>query len=263
MTLSGKEKRVLDQLKDHLSVIAAGHPAVKIGETYEEAEQCFQAIACCKLLRSADKAGFQRYLFWSGLTRRYFLQRSQAEDSQSNFRCARSRSEGLFCAAAAGDIPLALEIGTLSPTDWMKQGEYKEDFAYHLFLSEVLSGAEAAKLKPSLERFEKGLGRDSSARFEVCRTLLDGTADSFAETLHELCEQHAMEQRAERSRFADIPTFEPCSRIFTEGLALLRIAESTGMRLPKRSYPLCPDAGRVGPLRRRPDDLFAEMATLK
>ncbi|KFA94396.1 immunity 49 family protein [Archangium violaceum] len=263
MKLSLIEKRILDQLKEHLSVIAAGHPVAKIGESYEETELCFQAIACCKILGSVDKASFQRYLFWSGLTRRYFLHRSQGEGSSGNFRCARSRSEGFFCAVAAGDIPLALEIGALSPMDWVQKGEYEDDFIYHLFLFLVLSGADAAKRKDTLERFERVLEGESSTRFAVCQALMTGAADTFAEAFRELCEQHAAEQLEERARFADVRTFEPRSRIFTEGFALMRIAESTGLRLPKHPYALCPEVGRVGPLHRRPDDLFAEMANIQ
>ncbi|MCP3143934.1 Imm49 family immunity protein [Pyxidicoccus xibeiensis] len=263
MTLSAKEKQVLDQLKEHLAVIAAGHPAVEIGETYEEAELCFQAMACCKLLRAADKAGFQKYLFWTGLTRRYFLERSKDEGGQNDFRRARSRSEGFFCAAAAGDIPLALEISALSPTRWMKKGEYEEDFAYHEFLSVTLGGAEEAEREASLKRFDKALKGDASARYDVCQALQEGDGAAFEQAFQELCERNASEQLKERPEFADTATFEPRSRVFTEGFALVRIAESRGIRVPKQPFPLCPETGRVGLLRRRPDDLFAEMAGLQ
>src|SRR5262249_34421037 len=164
-------------------------------------------------------------------------ERSKDGRAQNDFRRARSRSEGFFCATAAGDIPLAMEISALSPAKWMKKGEYEEDFAYHEFLAVTLGGVEAAERKASLDRFEKALKGDVSTRFTVCKALHDGSADAFVESFQELCERNDSEQLAERPQFIEVATFEPRSRVFTEGFALMRIAESRSIRLPKQPFP--------------------------
>lgn len=262
MSLKEIQKHLVDDLKEHLSVIASRAPTAEIGAEYDAAEECFHAAGCCKLLASADRAGFQRYLFWAGLTRRYFLRRCKAEGTADDFRLARSRSDGLLCAAAAGDVALAVEIGDLSPPSFMKDGEYEEDFAYHVLLHRVLAGADPAARSKALQALERVAG-GSSPRVEACRAIAAGDADAFLAALGTLADDYRVERDGLRAKSADVPSFEPLSLVFTEGLALIRVAEGAGLKIPLRDYPLCPRSARVKPLARRPDDLFAEMAALQ
>ncbi|HSP81038.1 MAG TPA: Imm49 family immunity protein [Myxococcaceae bacterium] len=263
MVLRELQQRLIEGLQEHLSVIAAGHPVEEVGEVYEEVEEYFQATACCALLVSADREGFQRHLFWSALARRYFLQRSQEQGSADDFRCARSRSNAFFCAVVAGDMALALEIGDLSPEQWRQEGEYEEDFAYHLFLHRLLKGVAQQERGELLRYFEKALGGTPSPRFDLCQALQNEAAEDFESALQELVDSHAAELEALRPQSTDVPTFEPRSRIFIEGLALLRIAASVGLPLSgEQDYRFCPRSGLVKPLRSRPDDIFAQMASI-
>lgn len=261
MSLRDTQKTLLDDLKEHLAVIATRAPAAEIGADYDAAEECFHALACCKLLASADRAAFQRYLFWAGLARRYFLRRSHAEGSIGDFRCARSRSEGLFCAAAAGDVGLAVEIGEQSPPQPMQDGEYEEDFAYQLYLHHRLAGAPGADRAAALQALERASG-GPSPRLDVCRALEAADPDAFDATLTALAGVYAAERDELRAQSADVPSFEPLSQIFTEGLALIRVAEHAGLAIPRRDYPLCPRSARVKLLAQRPDDLFADLASI-
>lgn len=261
MSLRELQKHLIEDLQEHLAVIASRAPTAEIGAEYDGAEECFHAVACCKLLASADRAAFQRYLFWAGLTRRYFLRRCKAEGTLEDFRTARSRSEGLFCAAASGDVPLAVEIGDLSPASFRKDDEYEEDFAYHLFLHRILAGADGAARSAALKALERAAGGPSH-RLDACRAIEARDADAFEAALAALAAAYAADRDALRERSADVPSFEPLGRIFTEGLALIRAAERAGIQVPVRDFPLCPRNARVKPLAARPDDLFAEMAAL-
>lgn len=253
------QERLIDELKENLSIIAAGYPAATIGDTYEETEEHFQAIACCRLLNSWDQEGFRRYLFWAGLTRRHFLYRTREKDASSDFRRARSRSQGFFCAIAAGDLPLALEIGDLSPSMWTPDGEYEDDFAYHQFLYLAAKGANASAREAPLTQFDRALEGSSSPRLDVCTALQEGAAGPFEKAFRELVEQQSSDAEEEKARFTAVSTHEPLSRIFTEGYALIQIAQQFGIQLPRSPFPLCPVIGRLAPIERRPDDLFAEM----
>ncbi|HYO73698.1 MAG TPA: Imm49 family immunity protein [Archangium sp.] len=253
---------LMENLQEHLSVIAADHPVLDVGEVYEETEECFEATACCALLLSMDRVSFQRHLFWSALARRYFLQRSKDQGSAGDFRCARSRSNAIFCAVAAGDVALAVEIGDLSPSQWNPEGEYEEDFAYHLFLYRFLKGADPQSRDEALRHFVKALGGTPSPRFDVCQALQNGAAEGFEAAFQDLIDSHAAEIDALQPYSPDVPTSEPRSRVFVEGLALLRIVADADIQLTERDYPLCPKSGRVKPLRNRPDDIFAEMASI-
>lgn len=259
MSLRELQKHLIEDLQDHLSVIASRAPTAEIGAEYDAAEECFHAVACCKLLASADRAGFQRHLFWAGLTRRYFLQRCKAERTRDDFRTARSRSDGVFCAAAAGDVALAVEIGDLSPTSFQKDGECEDDFAYHVLLHGILAGADDAARSAALQALERASG-GPSPRVDACRAIEARDGGAFEVALGALADAYAADRDALRARSADVPSFEPLSRVFTEGLALIRAAEHTGLKIPLRDYPLCPRNARVKPLATRPDDLFAEMA---
>ena len=64
----------------------------------------------------------------------------------------------------------------------------------------------------------------------------------------------------ERPLHLDHPSFEPRSRLFVAGLALLRLAERRGIEPAQPEYPpLCPSLARVRAGQRRPDDIFASL----
>ncbi|ATB51177.1 Imm49 family immunity protein [Corallococcus macrosporus] len=262
MSLHALQQRIKEELQEHLAVIANGRPAAEQGPVYEEVEQCFQATACCALLVAADRSNFQKHLCWAALARRDFLRRSQEEGTPSDFRCARSRSEAFFCALAAGDIALAIEIGDLSPATWRPDGEYKDDFAYQYFLHQHLKRAEPGYREAVLQQLEEAVPGADPSRFDVCRALHQGAREAFESALEALIDRHSLEMDGLRPQSGDVPTFEPRSRVFIEGLALLRIASEMGLHSEARTYRLCPWTVREGALETRPDDIFAEMAHL-
>ncbi|RYZ43200.1 MAG: hypothetical protein EOO71_04540 [Myxococcaceae bacterium] len=262
MGLHALQQRLTEELEENLLILAAGHPTTEVGEVYEDIELYFEATACCALLVSADRVSFQKHLCWSALARQDFLRRGHAEGHADGFRHARSRSEALFRAVAAGDMALAITVGDLSPETWRPEGEYEEDFAYHLFLHRLMKGAPRLECEKALRALDSAVGSALSPRLEVCQALQEGSSEAFDDALTRLIDAHASLQDEARTYSSDIPTFEPRSRIFVEGLALLRLAASTGISLPIRDHAFCPTLGRGQPLRDRPDDLFAELAAV-
>ncbi|WIG93772.1 Imm49 family immunity protein [Myxococcus sp. SDU36] len=262
MSLHAQQQRIMEELREHLAVIAGGRPAAELGTVYEEVEQCFQATACCALLVAADRESFQKHLCWAALARRDFLRRLRDEATLNDFRCARSRSEAFFCAVAAGDIALAVEIGDLSPSAWIPDGEYEDDFAYQHYLHQSLKRAEPAAREAVLQQLKRAVAGIDSTRFDVCQALHQDAHEEFESALEAVIDRHCLELEDLRPRSADVSTFEPRSRVFIEGLALLRIASELGLRSEARTYRLCPWMGREGALETRPDDIFAEMAHL-
>jgi len=260
MSLAENRAALIDDLEDQLAVIAGGHAVKDLGEVFEQAARDFQAIACCNLLLKADRKGFQKHLFWSGLTQRTFLERSRQQGNTNDFRLARSRWESLYCAIAAADDALAAEIHAVAPADWVQDGEYEEDFAYHLFMSLLATGADAPSRAAAIARFEKAVGENGLIRLELCQAIQAGDGKALEEAVVRLIDQHAAETKQERQIVSiDDVAFEPLANVFIEGLALLRLGNRLGLITVKRDYPMCPTLAQVKPLASRPDDLFAEI----
>jgi hypothetical protein len=253
--MEAKREASLELLKEHLSIIATKGPVEKLGEAFEEAEKCFQAVGCSDLLLFADQDRFRRNLVWAAFTRRRFLVRCR-DDGVADFRLASSRSDALFCALSAADLTLAKEIVDLSPTSWIPEGEYEDDFAYHAVLHLFVASADAAAIGTALDTLERTLGESPRARLDVCRALSTRDAVAFNDAMRVLLESIDAEMPAARRRFADDPTFEPRSYVSVEGLALLRLAVERNLMLDEEELPLCPSIGRLLPESRRPDDII-------
>jgi hypothetical protein len=250
---------IFESLKDHLCVIGAKYPAAEVGQVYEDVEDCFQALACCHLLRKADKRKFQNNLIWAALARRHFLLRCQREKNDADFRQARSRSDAIFCALAAGDRELAIEIGKRSPDTAVKEGEYPDDFAYHFLIYRLAASAPDEEVTAAREAYKASVD-DGGERLEVCEALCARDASAFDDAFAQLVDHHTTQMNEERLAQPDRPTFEPKSLVFIEGLALLRLAEWRGIERRRREYPpQCPSIAIVKPAPSRPDDIFLEL----
>jgi hypothetical protein len=253
--MHANREAALDLLKDHLSVIATKGPIDELGDSFEEAEKCFQAIACSNLLLFADQERFRRNLVWVAYTRRRFLVRCR-DEGVADFRRARSRSDAVFCSLAAADLSLAREVSDLSPMSWISDGEYEDDFAYHDVLHHLISPTDRALTAGALDLFETALGDSPTARLGICRALHDRDVIAFAETFRAFSEANAQAMTKDRPRFADDPTFEPRSYVYVEGLALLRLAVESNLAIDDAEYPLCPSIGRLLPVPGRPEDVI-------
>ncbi len=258
MSLAAAEKDLIDQVKENVSVIAAGHPVAEIGQVYEELEEQFEALACCQLLVHAQAGKFREHLLWSALARRHFLQRCVRERQEGDFHAARSRSQAVFCVLAAGDSALALEVGALAPSAPLAEGEYPDDFAYHWLIHLLQQPTPAAQLAEAAAALERADA--DAARVAVCEAVIGNDAAAFETAFTDLLAARASLMDEERPLHEDHPSFEPRSRLFVEGLAWLRLAEQRGLPPAQPEYPpLCPSLARVRAGGRRPDDIFASL----
>ncbi|KYF90962.1 hypothetical protein BE20_03445 [Sorangium cellulosum] len=256
MSLRDIKADVIDELEENLEIIAAGHPVRELGDTYEDAARCLEALGCCKLLLEMDPARFHRDLVWAGYARRRFLRRSAAEKNEVDHHLARSRCDSFFCAIAAGALALADEIGSLSPTVWIPEGEYEEDFAYFRFLHLFLRGA--GPTAPLVEQMKSALGA-SSPRLAVVEAFEASDADAFEAAFTALVDDRNDRVDRDKTMFSDDVTFAPRASVFVEGLALLRIAELRRLGPRQREYPRCPYAARAVSVSPQPEDLFDEL----
>jgi len=257
VSLAEAKQRIIDELRDQLSVLQGNFPLGTLGKVYEEIGELFVGLACCSLLLDADVFKYQRQLTWSAYSRRRYLKRCKAATVVGDLYQARSRSEAVFCALAAGDQKLGVEIGDLSPDGPIADGEYPDDFAYHRLVHAMAATATDDTLTDLVARYEKELDGGPSERLDVMTALCARDVAAFESAFPALVIVQASAMEEERIVNAEIPSFEPRSSLFIEGLALLRLAEERGMRPGQEYLPLCPSLARVNPLLEQPEDLFA------
>lgn len=260
--LAELREELIEGIQEELSIVAGDYPAAESGGAYEQAAEWLQALGICNLLLYASADRFYENLIRSGHTRRAFLQKCRDEPDPSNHRLAISRWESFFDAVAAEDLPLAREIVALSPAEWVRTGEYEDDFCYVRFLHQLVVGGSTADrevLRSTLERFAAVLDGEASWRWEVCGALYARDAARFEESFQALLASREAEMSALRStpRAAD-PGFVPRSTVFVEGLALLRIAEAMGIPA-QREYPMCPSLARLPRTAPPPIDVYPEI----
>jgi Immunity protein 49 len=259
MNLKHRHEEVFEELKEYLEVLAGGYPVAEMSSTYEQIEECFKALACCHLLRNADPDKFQRDLVRAAFARRDFLLRCEAEKNENDHRRARSRSGGVFAALAAADVDLASEVSALSPKQWLRDGEYVDDFAYHIVLHHLLMGADQPTLEMAVAAYEEALDGRNDARLNICVALVARDGATFEDAFRALVAAQAAQMDEERPGKEAISTFEPQSLVFVEGLALLRLAERAGIATSTEYPPLCPAMARVAPLGQRLENILAEL----
>jgi hypothetical protein len=254
MSLAHRQEQLVSAIKEGISVIAAKHPIGELGDAYEELEEAFEALACCHLLLHADVTRFRHNLVWSVFARRDYLTRSAAE-ALDDFHLARSRSQAVFCALAAGDPALAVAVGDLSPGLPMRDGEYPDDFAYHWLIHLLQKSSDDVSLDAASLALERADGQ--TERLEVCKALITRDAAAFESSFEELIVVHEGLMAEELPLHEDRPTFEPRSQLFVEGLALLRLAEQRGIIPAADDYRLCPSLARLRTPSPPPEDIFA------
>ncbi|WP_437707689.1 Imm49 family immunity protein [Sorangium sp. So ce448] len=257
MSLRETKEEIIENIEESLDVLAGGAPASRLGVTYEDAARGLEALACCNLLLDLDVERFHRFLVFAGYARRRFLRRSHAEQS-ADHHVARSRCDSFFCALAAGDPALAVEIGALSPAAWLPDGEYEEDFAYFRFLHLLLDGAGSDATAPLVGQMEAAQG-GPSPRLDVIKAFQAEDADAFELAFAALVDARNARVDADKKLFTGEVTYGPRASVFVEGLALLRLAELRGLGPRRREYPRCPYVARAVSISPQPEDLFDEL----
>jgi hypothetical protein len=254
---------LIDDIKEAVSIIASLDPVAEIGDAFETAIAGFQALGICNLLSAFDTEGFFRNLLYSGQTRRYYLRRNADEGNATSPHLAISRNTSLFDAIAAGRNDLAQEIVNLSPTRWIPDGEYEDDYAYYAFFHAYLrqlARPDSGTLMPILAQFVKATEGMTTARYLVAESFLNEDPAEFTAAFAALLDEHKQQLAKAKPLSDDDLTFAPRSAIFVEGLALLKLAEHRGF-LTEEEYEFCPAIARAENVYPMPNDLFKEIET--
>jgi hypothetical protein len=222
------------------------YPFEELGKLSLEVAEKLRALAIIVLLTQGEPDYFFHNLIRSGRARETYLrkvhQRSRFEDHDY---CS-GRYEPLLDSIAAGDFTLARSIVSFSPSDFRPHHEYEDDYAYaqilHRFLLPAPSGEEIDQL---LARWKSYLEDRRSARLSVCRALNDIKQNEFNDAFAALLGERDMKIEEDKKRGQlEEPHIVAQRRIFVEGLALLRLAESRGLTT-ESEYRYCPSLARV------------------
>jgi hypothetical protein len=101
-------------------------------------------------------------------------------------------------------------------------------------------------LAATLDQLEASLEGGPSQRLPVCRALLARDQAAFDEAFASLLSARRTETNAAKKTFeAEELTFQPESRVFVEGLALLVLADQRGLKTAPEYLPLCPSLARL------------------
>jgi hypothetical protein len=256
MSIQETREELIDEIQENISILAGGYPIKELGETYENLCFQFQGLGICNLLTSLEFEDYCRNLLISAYCRRFYLRKSQEKGNGDDLYLAISRTEAFFDAIAAGSFVLANEIVNMSPTDWIPDGEYEDDFCYYAFMHryiELFADSDVDKLNQILDRFEKSLGKGSPARLSVCRALLDKDQGGFEKAFSDLLVERETQIKSQKTVLVSYE--EPRKYIFTEGLALLEIAKHSGITVGDE-YNYCPAIAVPPPTPIEPEDIF-------
>lgn len=271
LRLSDIQDLNLDRLEDHLCIVAGGHPMNRIGEEMELLCKGFQSRGICRLLLEFDTDAFFLNLQRSGHARRYFLRKGREQGFIDPIFPALSRTDALFDCVASGNWSLASEIQDLSPTEWMRDGEYEEDYCYHRVIHALVDAAlgrggrnSAAGWQRRLERVVAnipGAAIDVS-RFELCTRFLEDGEDAFwkaFEVLVAASGEAAAAVPLADGRVYDFPWLAPSRYVSVELLAWVALARNRGFTSPEREYNRCPSVAWISGAAQPAPDLFLEI----
>ena len=143
-----------------------------------------------------------------------------------------SRFNPFFDALVCKNHPLAVKIAEQHPKLCNQNYEYPEEFYYYHFLMEFFLEKERDQIEQILKAYETILDGNPDIRFDLCQSLYEVNAETFEENLHSLIQLWESEQKNMQEKELLPPEIiETEGSIFLEGIALLRIAQNTGIRL--------------------------------
>lgn len=226
-----------------LAEVASGQTSSQhLGGICHKLSRHYRALGIGLLLREADVDGCFHWLIQAALVRKHFLERCDADRNVTSPYRRASLTAPFFDAVTANQWKLARKIATLSSDAWRHGEEYEDDFAYARFLYLLIDfeAPDRVGLAASLEQFERALEGGTDIRLDLCRALLDKDQKVFDAAFSALLREHDLRKKKEsQSVLAKDLTFEPNRQVMVEGLAVLNIATSLGLRT-QPEYRFCP-----------------------
>lgn len=229
-----------------VEIFEEAHSVEEVGGLSEDLGEKLRALAVTALLVDANVNVFYHHLIRSARVRIRFLECCIAENKLQHFRRASSRNEALFDSLTAGDFERAARIAELSPSEWLSNAEYEDDFMYTQIIQQLLRGgsSSAEGVPDLLAQFERALDGTASARLGVCQALAARSQGDFEEAFEELLAEHDNDLEAQRARFVMEEAISVSNqRVWIEGLGLLRLADKVGL-VTAPEYRYCPALAR-------------------
>lgn len=168
----------------------------------------------------------------------FFLERAGELDKVT------SRADPFFDAIACGDDDAAARIVRASRATWHEGKEYEDDFLHAWYLMRRFAAAPDPELGALLDRWDAVLEGNDDPRLDLCRALQARDQDAFDDALEAVVE----EKQLATARLAEADRLPPedaatTAHLSVELLAVLRLAEAAGLRVPEE-VPLAPSVAR-------------------
>lgn len=227
-----------------LGVFEPDYPVEALGELSYEVSTRLRTIAISLLVGEGKTDAFYHNLIRSGHVRITYLHRSLSAGRLDDHYRASGWYLPLCDAIAAGDMDGAREIAKASPRNMIAGHEYEDDYCYAQIMQSLLV-EDAEHCHAVLRQFEKYLGGEASARFEIGSALISGDQARFTDGFENLIveRQREITRNIERGQF-EAQDIRASRLIFVEGLALLRLAEEMKLKT-EAEYLFCPSIARV------------------
>lgn len=235
----------LDPMIDSLLTSLPNERGAEKGKTCEDLCVHYRTSGIAALLLELDIDRFYHMLIRSGLTRLFLLKTMSQEEQEGSRYTKLTRANGFFDSVAANQLNVAEKIVFLSPRNWNKKFEYEDDYCYILFLHQMVKGGENNQRREILTRFEKVLDGEPSQKLDICYALLERDSGKFDDCFHDLLGFWTEEIEYQmRSISRNEIEFTAAKHVYIEGLALLHLAEMTGIET-REEYEYCPKEARM------------------
>ncbi len=217
------------------------YPLEQLGSLSLEVSDKLRVLAIIGLLTKGDNDLMCHNLIRSGNARVVFLKRLKLAKVEIDHHMCSGRYEPLLDSIAAGNFELAQQISAMSPSEWLKDHEYEDDYCYAQIIQRLIQ-AEISQndIFPFLIQFKDYLNDEENARFDICKALINYDQVAFEEAFENLLDERELliMKDKEEGQMED-PLIIAKRHIFIEGLALLRVAKKHGL-LIQSEYRYCP-----------------------
>jgi hypothetical protein len=248
------EENYTYQLRQALAAVDARSAS---GEDLATIALSYRILGICALLREADAERFATLLCKAGQARLQLLQVAGTGQRLPPALQAASGDVGLGAALAAGDFATAARIAALSPSTHVDGFEDEEDFLFFHFLHQLLrTPVEEDALRRTLDRWTRVVDDEPTPYLSICQALLDADEAAFLAALEEVLEARKDSLRRYRRQLDfDRELHATEGKVYVNGLALVRLAESRGLSVPER-YELLPRLARAARSPPLPEDAW-------
>ncbi len=222
-------------------------PVDKLGGVALEVAAKLRALAIVLLL-TGDTEAFYHNLSRSGRAWLRFLNAARHNCSEEDHHYASGRYAPLIDSIAAGDLETAVSVAERSPGHWREGHEYEDDYCFGRLLQVIVSGKDDHDVAEELlARYETYVGTESNPRPQLCRAILKRDQQLFDESFDEFLGLRTDQIESDMARGEIESTLVTANRtVFVDGLAILRLAGTSGLQL-ESEYLYCPGFARSVP----------------